>query len=164
MSQNTYNIEQIEQISNAVLKAFNEDNKSVIDVINIANNLGFTVSQAKFDRDISGMVKNSKEVKQIFINNQDIPSRQRFTLAHEIGHILLHHDNLDKDFDVVDYRNNGISNRKESEADSFAASLLMPKERAKNVWAFYEDVDDFAEEFGVSKMAASIRLRYLGLI
>ncbi len=164
MSQNIYNIEQIEQISNAILKAFNEDNKSVIDVVNIANRLGFDVSQAKFDGDISGMVKNSKEVKQIFINNQDIPSKQRFTLAHEIGHILLHHDNLDEDFDVVDYRNNGISNRKESEADSFAASLLMPKERAKNVWAFYEDVDDFAEEFGVSKMAASIRLRNLGLI
>jgi len=164
MSIKTYNIEQIEQISNAVLKAFNEDNKSVIDVVNIANKLGFEVSQAKFDGDISGMVKNSKNEKKIFINNQDIPSRQRFTLAHEIAHILLHHDNLDVEFDVVDYRNNGISTRKESEADSFAASLLMPTERAIRVWNFFEDVDDFAEEFNVSKMAASIRLRNLGLI
>lgn len=164
MSQNTYSIQQIEEISTAVLKAFNEDNKSIIDVVNIANKLGFEVSQAKFDGDISGMVKNSKESKQIFINNQDIATRQRFTIAHEIGHILLHHDNLDVDFDVVDYRNNGISSRKENEADSFAASLLIPTIRAKRVWTFFEDVDDFAEEFKVSKMAASIRLRNLGLI
>lgn len=164
MSQNTYNIEQIEEISSAILNAFKEDNKSVVDVINIANRLGFDVSQAKFDGDISGMVKNSKDSKQIFVNNQDIPTRQRFTIAHEIGHIILHHDSLDKDFNVIDYRNNGTFSRKESEADSFAASLLMPKVRAIRVWNFYEDVDDFADEFKVSKMAASIRLRNLGLI
>ncbi|MDD3506613.1 MAG: ImmA/IrrE family metallo-endopeptidase, partial [Sulfurimonas sp.] len=58
----------------------------------------------------------------------------------------------------------GDYNQKEFEADNFAASLLMPKEISIKVWKKTRDIDDFADAMQVSKVAASIRLRNLGLI
>lgn len=67
----------------------------------------------------------------IAVNNRHPPSRQRFTLAHELGHVLLHQfttahaDGLQQ----VYYRNQESSSgldREEVEANQFAAELLMP--------------------------------------
>lgn len=159
----SYTVEQIEEITSTILTSLNENNKNIVDVIEIANRIGFDVYQANFDGDISGMVKNSQSERSIYINSDDIPTRQRFTIAHEIGHIILHHDNLEEDFNVVDYRSKSFSPR-ESEADAFAAALLMPADKTRQVWKKLDDVDDFAKEFKVSRMAASIRLSNLGLI
>ena len=84
-------------------------------------------------------------------------------IAHEIGHILLHH-NGGQDIDFTDYRNNDRYDKKEFEADNFAAALLMPKARSLEVWGLTGDVDDFARAMKVSRKAAAIRLINLGLI
>jgi len=152
------------QIEQEVQKLVNGYNYP-IDIVEIAQKLGFEVYLSNFDNpDVAGMVINSLDNKSIYINKKDIPQRQRFTIAHEIGHIVLHHKK-DATFEEVDYRNtNELPSQKEIEANAFAAALLMPKELAIKVWDRLQDVDDFADYFKVSKSAGAIRLMNLGLI
>ncbi len=66
------------------------------------------------------------------------PNRWRFTLAHEIGHLLLHYEQLIEFIDEYEDSENSISlnhtlslnynKRLEIQANLFASSLLMPKE------------------------------------
>lgn len=157
-----YTYKQLESAANVTLEHFNQQNLEFTNIIFIANQLGYTVISTNFENDISGMVVNSKSERAIYINNNDTPERQRFTIAHEIGHILLHHVEQNEYF--VDYRNKEIYDTKEFEADNFAANLLMPREKSIEIWQRTYDVDDFAKTMKVSRAAASIRLMNLGLI
>ena len=157
-----YTYKQLESAANVTLEHFNQQNLEFTNIIFIANQLGYTVISINFENDISGMVVNSKSERAIYINNNDTPERQRFTIAHEIGHILLHHVEQNEYF--VDYRNKEIYDTKEFEADNFAANLLMPREKSIEIWQRTYDVDDFAKTMKVSRAAASIRLMNLGLI
>lgn len=154
--------EQLEAAANVTLKHFNPQDSQFTNVIAIAMALGYKVMATNFEKNISGMVVNNADGKYIYVNKNDTPERQRFTIAHEIGHILLHH--VQKEEYFVDYRNNVKYDDREFEADNFAAALLMPREKSINVWHETEDVDDFAKAMKVSRAAASIRLINLGLI
>lgn len=84
----------------------------------------------------------------IVLYNEDIvmPERLRFTLAHEIGHIFLGHT-CDGDAE-------------ESEANAFAAQLLMPWFTVKMLHCnYFADADNLSAMFGVSITAADRRLR-----
>jgi len=87
--------------------------------------------------------------------------RLRFTIAHEIGHFLLHEGR------AVAERGgaaNRATARLEREADQFAAELLMPEPLVRQ--AALEDGADarrLADRFEVSAQAMSLRLRRLGL-
>jgi len=76
----------------------------------------------------------------------------RFTIAHELGHLLLGHK-----LDMVFARQNGTASipcyrDSEWQADTFAAHLLMPTELAKGMTA-----NDIEKQFGVSASAAVAR-------
>jgi Zn-dependent peptidase ImmA (M78 family) len=161
-----YTIEQIEQLTGEIHTAINANDTTTVNVIDLANQLGYSVYESKFNNsDIDGMVRSSSKEKAIYINKNNMPERNRFTIAHELGHIILHHHSDNDDGEFVDYRgNNNKYDPKEHEANMFAASLLMPKHTAENVWRSINDVDDFANIFKVSRAAASIRLQNLGLI
>ena len=58
----------------------------------------------------------------IFLNNQLIKTRARFTVAHELGHILLNHNNLAHTI----HNENDNKNIEEYQANIFARCLLMP--------------------------------------
>lgn len=160
-----YTKNEIENMSEMILAELNFSDTNAVDVIKVAKELGFTVYKSKFEKDdIDGIVINSTEEKSIHVNESQIHQRQRFTIAHEIGHIVLHHD-MDANYEMVDYRiSGGEFDQKEFEANSFAAALLMPKEKVTQVWNDLRDVDDVADLFQVSKRAASIRLMNLELI
>lgn len=78
--------------------------------------------------------------------------RDRYTLAHELGHLLLH-KNVSIIFAKTD--NNKILPYEDSEwqADTFAAELLMPFEQAKNC----HSPEEIAKTFNVSREAAEVR-------
>lgn len=80
--------------------------------------------------------------------------RDRFTLAHELGHYLLHNkDNVNlarRDSEIP----SKIYENSEWQADTFAAELLMPYNLIDT-----DNVYDIAEEYGVSISAASIRAK-----
>jgi Zn-dependent peptidase ImmA (M78 family) len=157
--------EYIEEVSEIIHKEFKIENQIQIDPVTIAEKFGFTVFKSTFDSDnISGMVINSNEEKSIYINENDSINRQRFTVAHELGHIILHHEANEKSYKEVDFRTNSGFDVRESQANSLAAALLMPRKKANEIWSKLKDVDDFADAFKVSKQAASIRLDNLGLI
>ena len=86
--------------------------------------------------------------------------RDRFTIAHEIAHYVLHAGYGKKP--IVAMRSS--SGRTEWEANWFAAALLMPHERFSSVWDALEgDAEKVASYFGVSNSAAEIRAKVLGL-
>lgn len=88
--------------------------------------------------------------------------RDRFTVAHEIGHYFLHYLYPGRNGSTVFGR--GSRNSIETQANVFAASLLMPAaefriafaERGRDPWAL-------ASHFDVSPAAASVRMQVLGL-
>lgn len=94
--------------------------------------------------------------------------RDRFTVAHELGHYMLHYlwakkKNPAVPDRVVAYRRG--SDRIEWEANWFAAAFLMPKEDFEAAFARYDgDTRRVADHFGVSTSAAEVRAKGLGLI
>jgi Zn-dependent peptidase ImmA (M78 family) len=98
----------------------------------IAKELGYKVVYFvdKKDQDISGYVHYGEMT--IGLNSKDSDLRQRFTLAHEIGHIL-NGDGKDGGIEL-DYRSNmtlNSSDLKEVKANKVAAELLMPSQEFK---------------------------------
>lgn len=80
--------------------------------------------------------------------------RARFTIIHEIGH-LLKHRNITPSF--ARSSGHGFFEDSEWQADCFAAEFLMPPELA----ARCRNVADIQATFGVSFQAATIRVRNL---
>ena len=107
---------------------------------------------------LSGLT--NKVQKIIRINKNHPPLRQRFSLAHELGHICLDHDL------VLAERIEGeeVKNELEKEADEFAAELLMPIDIFKKAFKANTDLETLAEVFEVSTTAVSVRLLKLHLI
>lgn len=95
-------------------------------------------AHVQYDRmpdDVSGMVIPAPVGLSkrwiISINNRHTPTRQRFTLAHELGHVVLHQfstphaDGLQQVY-FRDHESASGQTREEVEANQFAAEILMP--------------------------------------
>lgn len=130
----------------------------------IAKEFGAVVKSATLDTGISGEIKNTDGEIIIRINRHDSKPRQRFTLAHEIGHLLLHRDRIgDGIVDDILYRSN-LSDTLEAQANRIAADLLMPFHLIEMSLAKYKDLDNeqryeaVASEAEVSTTALKIRL------
>ena len=108
---------------------------------------------------VSGSV--SKKEATILLNDKESLSRKRFTLAHEIGHIILH---FSQDDEFVDYNRSYPRDLKEVQADEFAACLLMPEEVFIREWNESKHDYTYLENyFGVSPAAVGMRAYRLGL-
>jgi Zn-dependent peptidase ImmA (M78 family) len=143
-----------------------------IDVEALAGALGIRVTYEALDNDVSGLMLFEGGTARVAVNQSHHRNRQRFTLAHEIGHLLLH-ANGDRLFvDRRFFRNEWASKgelREEVEANAFAAALLMPRALIRRHLDFeggITDVDVFrlATQFGVSEQAMTLRLVKLGYI
>ena len=113
-----------------------------------------------FPDNISGTIINQKESAVIGVNSNHAVARQRFTIAHELGHFLLGHELGEKIIDDVFDK----PNDKEREANEFAAELLMPKDFLKQDVIKKIKIPDLARRYAVSEQAISIRLLKTGLI
>ena len=142
-----------------------------VDPVVLANKLGIKVSNALFsDSSLSGMIAKRGNSVSILVNDSDSPNRKRFTIAHELGHQLLH---LHTDGEFIDseldlYRIEEVEGSKgkhieEIEANKFAAALLMDANYIKQYWEKTKSVIELAEIFKVSEAAMGIRLNVLGL-
>ena len=93
----------------------------------------------------------------IRINGAEPITRQRFTLAHELKHIL---DTASEDA-IYGHLPKGPARQRHIEAicDHFAACLLMPKAWVKSLWGQgVQDLSGLAWRFEVSQQAMLIRL------
>lgn len=132
------------------------------DLKDIARTWGARVHLDDLDDNISGfIIKEKGYLPEIYINASDPPERQRFTLAHEIGH-LVDRESLanDPDYSFMDYRDTDGYDLHEFFADEFAGELLMP---AVPFVRSYRDEGAFstARRFGVSVPAVKKRIARL---
>jgi Zn-dependent peptidase ImmA (M78 family) len=149
-----------------------------VDVHAIALQLGVDVRSEAFDGGLSGMAYRTPDRKSVIgVNANHTVPRQRFTVAHELGHLQLDHASdvyVDAGFPVIGFRSEvsgaGVD-PDEVEANQFAAELLMPEAflRADLDGKLLdmdaaEQVGDLAEKYQVSVQAMTIRLTKFGLI
>ncbi|WP_061232542.1 ImmA/IrrE family metallo-endopeptidase [Leptospira noguchii] len=97
---------------------------------------------------------------EIFLSSLTGSLRDRFTIAHELGHYFLHSDQGETPIQV---ERNG-SDRLEWEANWFAAAFLMPESEVKTSWEKYKNISVLSTYFQVSYSAMSVRLQNLSLI
>lgn len=98
----------------------------------------------------------------ITINTSEPPARQRFTLAHELKHVIDHRHR-----DLLYVSTPGLTTDVQAEhaADNFAACLLMPRRWVKRAWGDgCQRISQLSERFDVSPQAMRVRLERLGLM
>jgi Zn-dependent peptidase ImmA (M78 family) len=94
----------------------------------------------------------------IYVNPDEPEYRQRFTIAHELGHYLLGHGSSNRlNKPLSDY------DRKEADANAFAAQLLMPEIAVREMSARFS-LNEMAYYFDVSRVALFIRMKSLGIV
>lgn len=146
----------------------------------LARRVGARVTYEPFEPDVSGLLHQEPgEPPVIGVNSATSANRQRFTIAHELGHLLCGHDGqtliLDRTVQVNwrDRTSGAATDRQEIEANAFAAALLMPgaevRERLSAAVRGRPVTDDelvnrLARTFAVSRQAMEYRLANLGLL
>ena len=139
------------------------DGCPIPDVLACVERLAAPVAVLDLDDGIAGAYLVRPAGRLIFVNRIHAVQRQRFTLAHELGHHSLDHPaDLDTPRDLADFSQDPA----EVQANWFAAEFLMPFKAAQG-WAdehfdglpTLEDVVRFSCEFGVSAKAACVRLQ-----
>jgi Zn-dependent peptidase ImmA (M78 family) len=101
----------------------------------------------------------------IYVSPQTSPLRDNFTIAHELGHYFMHTnlEDSDENSKPISFHRYG-SDRKEWEANRFAAAFLMPKnEFIKKFDEYGGSVPLLSGYFGVSSPAVKVRIECLGL-
>ncbi len=150
-----------------------------VPVERVAKEIGANVVFEPFEGEISGMLyqEESHGAPVIVINSLNARVRQRFTVAHEIGHLLLHNKSIYVDRPLsVKFRDEHSSlaiDEEEMEANRFAASLLMPRSwlirEVDLQLARHQDITEdaliasLAEIYGVSRQAMEYRLGNIGI-
>lgn len=141
-----------------------------IDPAEIARSLGILVEGVRFDyeddptlRGISGQYIGGF-IPTIRYEANDSPNRQKFTIAHELGHHVMGHGDRFRDTANSFYSNNW--DPVEVSANRFAAELLMPFKVMENyvLTRGVTDLYQLASIFGVSDAAVKYRLINLGLL
>jgi Zn-dependent peptidase ImmA (M78 family) len=158
-----------------------------VPVRDLAVRLGVDVRSQDADDNISGALLRSGDKRIIAVNAAHSGTRQRFTIAHEIGHLRLHKAEIFMDHDLrVDNpaaagtpkikiealrasRAGEANTEEETEANRFAASLLMPVKllvqtlEGRKFPMQGDDVSELAGLYQVSVQAMTYRLFNLGI-
>jgi Zn-dependent peptidase ImmA (M78 family) len=147
-----------------------------VDVARLAELEGVQIDRTDFGHEVSGLLVKHGDRATIGVNARHAAGRQRFTIAHELGHFLLHSNRelfVDKDY-VVHFRDENSStgcDPVEVEANQFAAELIMPEVEVRQLFSEQRfDIDDegalrkLARRFQVSPTAMAVRLSSLGLV
>ncbi len=155
----------------------NNITKAPVPVPQIAKSCGLRIVVDSLEGDLSGFLYRDKDRAVVGVNTQHASTRQNFTLAHELGHFILHDQerlHVDHEFHVrlrSDLSSQGID-EDEREANWFAAALLMPKQFiAKDLEAqgsidLFDDsfLYNLARKYEVSTQALVNRFKNLGYI
>lgn len=151
--------------------------RAPVPVEGLAQALDIDVRYSAGAEDVSGALIRNEDSVVIAVNSVQHENRQRFTIAHEIGHFLLHKGtqvHFDEDF-RINYRNaisSDATEREEIEANGFAAALLMPEQFLRKDWsklkpeanAISNAIKSLATRYKVSTKAMELRLVNLGFI
>ena len=146
-------------------------------LIEIAAALGAHVVDADLpdfnEKKVKGYIKwfSDKEKQEnapfsarIYLNSNQTGTVKNFTLAHEIGHLVLHKHADSFRIDLQDYSKEADPENQETEANYFAGVLLMPKDKLLLAIRNSKNLEEVAKIFEVSKPAVESRLKWLGWV
>lgn len=153
------------------------------DLYKICSELDIVIFATKFNDDsLSGLIRKAGEQWEIYVNDTDSPRRKNFTIAHELGHYFSY---LDQQLSYTVLSKAGILEDKaifsrdttngkkhhsdeiaqmEAEANFIASNLLMPENLVNAAFLENKNIDEMADEFGVSGSAMGFRLVNLNLV
>lgn len=153
----------VESIVNTLI----EENqlKIPIDLKKICKKLDISIKEMDFDEELSGILAKNT----IYISQNIHLHRQRFTIAHELGHYLIH-KKQDNSYKGVRFRSQFVASqekKEEREANVFASLLLMPtqfleEDLQKKLEISEEFVMELSQKYQVSPIAMTIRIEKMG--
>jgi len=113
----------------------------------------------------SGRLRYIDGIWTISINRDHNKKRQRFTLAHELAHYILHKEKNSEFKDAVFFRDEVLDSM-EYKANEFASELLMPEKLVRNTidTQGIRNIGQLADKFGVSAAAMKYRILSLGYV
>ena len=180
----SYTSESIEYAADQLLREAGV-HAAPVDLAQIAEHLKVQIHQEPLEDHVSGVLMVKGEDRHILVNANHHLHRQRFTVGHEIGHLVLHDGGGDQLFVDTQLRvyqrvgepsspaysdaSSGTTPQMEREANMFAASLLMPSTlvryaaHGRDLWD-EQGVAALSSAFGVSEQAMSIRLQQLDVL
>lgn len=141
-----------------------------VDVEALIKDMGITLEDTPLDS-MSGFAYQKDGNRVIGINKTDGDARKKFTMAHELGHMIVHaKDDVTFDKNFVYFRDSRSSTGllpKEVEANAFAAELLMPADKlTKQIVLIggidlindHDSIEKLADEYKVSPSAMTVRI------
>lgn len=144
-----------------------------VDVESLVKQQGVQIVYEAGSEALSGMLIVDGDGAFVVVNSNDVDKRQRFTLAHELAHFVLHRPEGMAVFHRDEKTSQG-TDRVEMDANAFAAELLMPEvavkaEASKRTLDLVTDeglrnIKAMAKRFGVSEQAMSFRLQNLRIV
>lgn len=130
-----------------------------VDVDRIAQSMGLLIERTFLREGVSGMLKSRPpDLPTIYVDERENEARQRFTIAHEIGHYVERINRGHTDFSFIDERGTKYDIH-EFYADEFAGNLLMPADEIERQRRDGMSNVQMAKYFGVSPAAMVTRLR-----
>jgi Zn-dependent peptidase ImmA (M78 family) len=152
--------------------------KASVPIFDIVKAMGLQLLEFNLGEETSGVLVIENGKGSIGYNPKDSFVRRRFTVAHELGHYILHRDANElfvDNFFLMKFRKNNSYTKEEywqeQQANAFAAALLMPEKfiEAEIVREEYHGVDEtelitkLARKFEVSIPGMSYRLTNLNI-
>lgn len=158
-----------ERLNDIFMSEYPSNDSLNLDILELVEKLGGYVYEVGYlEANGNSMVINdSDDSFKIYVSATDGKNRQKFTIAHEIGHYFIHYKDGNPEERETVYRrtNHAYGGFTEYEANVFAASLLMPENKFKESFKSRGgDLGLIANDFGVSIAAAEVRARALGLL
>lgn len=155
-----------------VLDEFGDTNDIPINLSGLLKKIGISAMPMDFSKleqelnkgHILGLVLTTKKDAVIYYSKNDTPNRQRFTIAHELGHICSHLKPYSNDYPYIDWRiEEESNNEREQAANIFAGELLIPLHSLKEIYLSmkFPSSKDLANIFGTSINVMEERLNYL---
>lgn len=158
------NFSKATQTAQKVLKDNSVENPPT-PIVDIAENSGLKVREVSFGKysdQVTGYIDLKRSV--IYVNKNDSNHRKVFTIAHELGHYLLHRAELERDPKISILLRKPLGapdpNPLEQEANAFAAEVLVPLDiLEKYIKKDITQSSILADIFGVSREVISYRLK-----
>lgn len=181
IAMNNAKIAEIEQTAAETLTDFglcpDENSIKALDIVHIANSLGFSIYNGEMPIDENALVIIQARPVKIFDKNNTgkiialrhtigVPGK-RFLIAHGLGHFALNHYSKYLPFRHFECAKPDVKNIADSEANYFAAALLMPKEMFTQDYAKLQKSEDrfinLAQKYRVRVSDAKFRAKMLNL-
>ncbi|NVK41150.1 MAG: ImmA/IrrE family metallo-endopeptidase [Oceanospirillaceae bacterium] len=152
-------LDQVEEFADAVRDAWELGLNPIPDMIDVLESMGVLVIVTAVDvaGKLDGLAASVNGIPVIVVSEHWPGDRQRFTLAHELGHLLLH----DRLHELVD---------EEKACDRFAGAFLLPRKSAIQHLGQHRtrleprELFMLKHEFGISMMGALMRASQCGII